>query len=170
MTLRLFRAAGYFGLGYVEAKRDVRTGKHYLIEPNIGRPTGRSAIAEAGGVELLFTMYCDQLELPLPAEREQRYGGARWIYWRNDARSAFYYWRRGELTLRQWARSWRGRKAEAVFSWSDPLPFLMDFINIAARTPRSSAGEAKARAQESSARPLLPNAAPAAQWHGGAGR
>ena len=47
-------------LGYVEAKRDVRTGRHYLIEPNIGRPTGRSAIAEAGGVELLL---CTQFVL-----------------------------------------------------------------------------------------------------------
>jgi predicted ATP-grasp superfamily ATP-dependent carboligase len=140
LTLRLFRAVSYHGLGYVEVKRDVRTGKHYIIEPNIGRPTGRSAIAEAGGVELLFTMYCDVLGLPLPDARVQRYGGARWIYWRNDARSAFYYWRRGELTLRQWAASWRGRMAEAVFSWRDPLPFITDVFSFAARTPGRRTG------------------------------
>src|SRR5688572_1429808 len=160
LTLRLFQAAGYYGLGYVEVKRDVRTGKHFIIEPNIGRPTGRSAIAEAGGVELLFTMYCDAVGLPLPAAREQRYHGARWIYWRNDARSAFYYWRRGELTLREWAASWRGRKAEAVFSWSDPLPFITDFINIAAKAPghrpTPRAADPVARPAPTAAQPASP--------------
>jgi D-aspartate ligase len=126
LTLRLFQAVGYYGLGYLEVKRDVNTGKHYVIEANIGRPTGRSAIAEAGGVELLYAMYCDTTGRPLPENLEQRYGGARWIFWRQDLRSAWYYWRRGELTLSEWRRSLRGRKANAVLSWSDPGPFMAD--------------------------------------------
>jgi D-aspartate ligase len=130
-TLRLFRSVGYRGLGYVEMKRDERTRRHYIIEPNIGRPTGRSAIAEAGGVELLYTMYCDLTHRPLPEGRQQSYGEAKWIHWRNDLLSAWYYWRRGELTLREVWRSWRGRKAYAVFSWSDPLPFLAELSRSA---------------------------------------
>ena len=126
LTLRLFRGLGYRGLAYLEVKRDARTGDHFVIEANPGRPTGRSAIAEAGGVELLYSMYCDTVGLPLPAGLEQRYRGVKWIYWRQDMRSAFYYWRAGELTLRQWASSWRGEKASAVFSWSDPGPALAD--------------------------------------------
>jgi predicted ATP-grasp superfamily ATP-dependent carboligase len=66
-TLRLFGGVRYCGLGYVEMKRDERTGKHFFIEANVGRPTGRSAIAEAGGVELLYAMYCDAVGYPLPA-------------------------------------------------------------------------------------------------------
>jgi predicted ATP-grasp superfamily ATP-dependent carboligase len=130
-TIRLFRGVSYHGLGYVEMKRDERTGKHYIIEPNIGRPTGRSAIAEAGGVELLYTMYCDVVGLPLPPNRQQTYGGVKWIYWRHDFQSALHYWRKGELSLRQWWRSWSGRKASAVFSWTDPLPFCLDWLNSA---------------------------------------
>jgi len=125
-TRQLFDAVGYRGLGYVETKRDARTGRHVVIEPNVGRPTGRSAIAEAGGVELLYTMYCDAAGLPLPEARVQRYVGARWIYFRHDLQAALHAWRGGRLTLREWARSWRGRKAEAVFAWSDPVPFAMD--------------------------------------------
>jgi D-aspartate ligase len=125
-TLRLFAEVKYRGLGYVEMKRDSRTGKHYIIEPNIGRPTGRSAISEAGGVELIYTMYCDVLGLPLPPNREQRYTGVKWIDLRRDAQSAFYYWRRGELSLGDWLRSWRGRKAHAIFDWRDPKPFIGD--------------------------------------------
>ena len=126
-TLALFDRVGYRGLGYVEIKRDENSGRHYIIEPNIGRPTGRSAIAEAGGVELLYTMYCDLTGLPLPEKREQHYGSVKWIYWRNDLRSAWHYWRKGEITLSQVLHSWRGKKACAVFSWSDPMPFIADF-------------------------------------------
>ena len=123
-TIRLFRDVSYKGLGYVEMKRDEQSGKYYIIEPNIGRPTGRSAIAEAGGVELLYTMYCDVLGLPLPPDRQQKYEGVKWIHLLRDLQSALYHWRRGQLTLGGWWRSIRGRKAYAVFSWSDPLPFV----------------------------------------------
>lgn len=125
-TLELFQKAGYRGLGYVEMKRDSRDGRFYIIEPNIGRPTGRSSIAEAGHVALLYTMYCDLLGRPLPANRQQQYQNTKWIYWRHDFQSAFYYWRRKQLTLKEWWHSWQGPKASAVFSWSDPMPFLTD--------------------------------------------
>lgn len=123
-SIRLFQGVNYHGLGYLEMKRDQRTGQHFIIEPNIGRPTGRSAIAEAGGVELLYTKYCDLANLPLPANREQKYEGVKWIYLMNDIRSSFYYWRRRELTFREWWQSVRGTKKFAVLSWNDPAPFL----------------------------------------------
>lgn len=125
-SLRLFKAVDYRGLGYVEMKQDARTGKHYIIEPNIGRPTGRSPIAEAGGVELVYTMYCDAVGLPLPANLEQRYGNVKWIYLRRDLQSALYHWRRGELSFGEWWRSLRGRKVDALFAWKDPGPFIGD--------------------------------------------
>ncbi len=128
-SLELFRKVGYHGLGYVEMKKDERSGQHYIIEPNIGRPTGRSAICEAGGVELLYTKYCDVVGLPLPENRKQKYTGVKWIYLRRDLQSAFAYWRRGELSIRDWLRSLRGRKWYAVWSTSDPVPFYADFFN-----------------------------------------
>ena len=48
-ALNLFKKEQWHGLGYLEMKRDERTGEQYIIEPNIGRPTGRSALAEASG-------------------------------------------------------------------------------------------------------------------------
>ena len=105
------------------------------------------AIAEQGGVELVYTMYCDLTGQPLPAAREQRYGGAKWVYLRRDVQSALHYWRRGELSLGQWWRTLRGRKAYAVLSWTDPVPFLGDLMQSAAKVVngRSRAGKAKSR-------------------------
>jgi len=126
--IRLFQAAGFRGLAYVEMKRHEETGKYLIIEPNIGRPTGRSTCAEALGVELLYTMYCDRVGLPLPSCRHQQFIGGKWIYWKRDLCAAWYEWRRGNLTLSGWCQSLRGQKTCAVFSWRDPLPFLADWL------------------------------------------
>jgi D-aspartate ligase len=131
ITLDLFRAVGHRGLGYLEVKRDARTGEYLVVEPNVGRPTGRSATAESAGVEMLYTMYCDALGWPLPPGRAQAFRGVKWIYLRRDVQSALYHLARGELTLGGWLRSLRGPKVEALFSWRDPVPFLMDLVQAA---------------------------------------
>jgi D-aspartate ligase len=123
-THRLVEKVGYRGLGYTEFKQDRRNDRHYILEVNVGRPTGGSAIAEAGGVELLYTMYCDLVGLPLPDQRVQTYQGARWIHLLDDAQSAWYYYRKGELSLNAWRKSWSGRKWYAILSLRDPGPFL----------------------------------------------
>ena len=125
-TVRVFRSVGHRGLAYLEMKRDLRTGGHMIIEPNVGRPTGRSAAADAAGVELLFTQYCDAVGWPRPAARRQQYTSAKWVYFRRDLQAAVTQWRRGTLTLSGWAGSLRGCHADAMFSWRDPRPFLAD--------------------------------------------
>lgn len=125
-TTHLFRMVQHRGLAYLEMKRDSRTGEYLIIEPNVGRPTGRSATAEAAGVELLYTMYCDALGLALPEQRVQTFRGTKWIHLRRDLQSALFQWRRGELRAVDWARSLKGPKVEALFSWRDPVPFWAD--------------------------------------------
>ena len=127
-ALRLFRSVDYCGLAYLEMKRDELSGEYFIIEPNIGRPTGRAALAEAAGVELLFTMYCDALGRPLPRNRQQTYRGVKWIHILRDLQASFYYWRRGDLTFGDWWRSIRGRKVYAILSWRDPMPFIAALV------------------------------------------
>jgi D-aspartate ligase len=145
-TVRLFESVAFQGLGYVEMKRDARDGRYFVIEPNVGRPTGRSPIAEAGGVELLYTAYCDALDLPLPAEREQRYTGAKWMYLRRDLQAAAHYVRTGELGPRECIRSWRGVRTDAVFAWRDPLPFFADVLQASNTGARRVIARAHAHA------------------------
>lgn len=139
ISIRLLSSVGYRGLGYVELKRDPRDGRHVIVEPNVGRPTGRSAIAEAGGVEMLLTMYCDAVGLPLPEQRTQTYGQAKWIHLRRDLLSAGQAMRAGELGFGEWVSTMRGKKAYAVLSSRDPRPFLAEV--------RMAAGEIVSRAK-----------------------
>lgn len=129
-TLKLFESVPYRGLGYLEMKRDERSGKLLIVEPNVGRPTGRAATAEASGVELIYTMYCDALGLPLPPDRHLQNEGVKWIHLLRDLQSAFFYWRKGELTLLDWWRSFRGDKVFAILSLSDPAPFLFALLRV----------------------------------------
>ena len=126
VTTELFKKVDYVGLGYVEIKKDIKTGKYYIIEPNIGRPTGRSALAEACGVDLIYTMYCDCLGLPLPDSRTQELKNVKWIHLRTDLLSAYNYWKKGKLTFRDWLKSMTGKKFYAVISLKDPVPFLVE--------------------------------------------
>jgi predicted ATP-grasp superfamily ATP-dependent carboligase len=137
IALRLLGSVPYRGLGYVEIKRDAQTGRPQIIEPNIGRPTGRSAIAERGGVELVLSAYRDALGQPLPAAITQRYVGVKWIYWRHDLQSALVHARRGDLTPVGWLRSVRGPRIEAVGSRRDPGPFVADVANTAGAVARA---------------------------------
>lgn len=125
-TIRLFGDLGYRGFGYLEMKRDARTGRMVIIEPNVGRPTGRSATAEAGGVELVYTAYCDATGRPLPTNRRQRYSGARWVDLRRDLQAATVARRQGDLRLRDWLSWMQGADAHAIWSLRDPVPFIVD--------------------------------------------
>lgn len=124
----VFSRLDFRGLCYLEMKKDARSGKYLIIEPNIGRPTGRSATAEAAGIELMYTMYCDALGWAPPKNLKQPYSGVKWIHWRRDIQAALHACRHGQLNLREVLRSWRGKKTTAIMSWRDPLPFLLELL------------------------------------------
>lgn len=130
LTLRFFKEAGLKGLGYLELKQDDRDGQYYLIEPNIGRPTGRSALAEASGVEFLQTLYNDLVGLDLPRNRVQTYGGTKWVYWRQDLRASWHLIRKGKLSVPAWWKSIRGRRTCPLLSLQDPMPFVQDLLHL----------------------------------------
>ena len=127
-TLNLFENIQYYGLAYLEMKKNDSNGHYYMIEANIGRPTGRSATAEASGIDLLYTMYCDALGRSLPQNRVQKYKGTKWVHLRRDLQSSIYHIRNKELKISDWLKSYKGPKAYALFSWRDPKPFIGDFF------------------------------------------
>lgn len=140
LTIDFFRKLNYRGLGYLEFKQDRRTGRYLIIEPNIGRPTGRSAMAEACGIPLLWTVYCDAAGLNASPEVVDRSGESvselsttdlgpadlKWIHLRRDLQAAVRLWRRRESSLREWLHSLRGRRIYAVLNRHDLRPFLTE--------------------------------------------
>ncbi|MGI9556604.1 MAG: carboxylate--amine ligase [Solirubrobacterales bacterium] len=134
MAVEVFQSAGLVGLGHLEVKRDVTTGKYVPVEPNVGRPTG-PGFAEAAGVELQRTAYAHALGAELPAARRQLYTHTKTVYFRNDLRAAATHIRSWALTPRQWLGSLRGPKAFVLLSRTDPVPALVDFAQAISSLP-----------------------------------
>jgi predicted ATP-grasp superfamily ATP-dependent carboligase len=136
-TVDLVRCAGHQGLIFVQFKRHPRTGEYFIVEPNVGRPGLGMPIGEAGGAEILLTMYCDAAGLPLPRSRRVT-RPAKWICWKRDFASAIHSVRRGDLGVREWLASLIGVKATADWRWDDPLPFLVDLLGSPTRMRRQA--------------------------------
>lgn len=143
-TVRLFEAVGFRGLGSVEFKRDPRDGVFKIMEPTVGRPNLQSEIATANGVNLAWLAYANLsgIDPGPPLARPSR--PVRWVHEVTDVRSALQLVSEGKLSLREVARTYRGPKHYALFSWRDPLPFLetgrRSGMNMARRALRRLTG------------------------------
>jgi predicted ATP-grasp superfamily ATP-dependent carboligase len=125
-TLDLFKGVQFAGVGSLEMKLNDRDGKYYIMEANVCRLPLRFKIVEAGGVELLYTMYSEALGLNNSTSTTQRFRGAKWISLHRDFLAARAYHARGELTFKDWLKSIRGVNTFAVLSVLDPLPFVFE--------------------------------------------
>ena len=126
---RLIKLSRFKGIGSVELKRDSRNGCFKIMEPTVGRPNLQSEVATANGVNIVYRAYCElsgQAPIPLRRPREK----TRWIYLDFDLTSGFNYWRKGELTLMAFIRSYRFPRYYADLSWQDPLPFIFIMLRV----------------------------------------
>ena len=119
MTGRFFQAVGVIGMASMEYKRDARSGEFRMVEPTIGRTDYQEEVAALNGVNLPFAAYCSELGVAFPAPVIAR----RPVAWRvrsEDVQSAAL---QGQRLSQGFTRG--GRVADALWRWSDPLPFLV---------------------------------------------
>ena len=112
---------GYRGYGSVEFKRDPRDGALYVTEVT-GRMWYPHALSAMCGVPLLHLAYCHQLGLPLPPVATSWPAGVKWVDEIGDLHSASTYWREGELSIVEWAKSYRGVRRGGLYMKGDALP------------------------------------------------
>ncbi|MBW4052283.1 MAG: carboxylate--amine ligase [Proteobacteria bacterium] len=128
-TRHLIERVGYRGLGSLEFKRDIRSGRLLIIEPTVGRTDWQEEIATLCGVNLPLLAYHAALGAPPPAgdvtcsapcawRSERQFevprslvaSGTRVIdgYFRwSDPLPAAYYYGYERLVLRAWHRAMR---------------------------------------------------------------
>jgi D-aspartate ligase len=129
-SIELLRSLGLRGVAEVEFKCDERDGKWRLIELN-PRFSLQHALVSAAGVNLASLEYFDLIGSRSTPSSEYR-RGVRWTIAGLDLRASVGQWRRGELSIRQWARSFQGLRAEALIARDDPGPALA----YVSRSPR----------------------------------
>lgn len=129
-TIDVFKGVQFAGVGSLEMKLNDRDGKYYIMEANVCRLPLRFNIFEAGGVELVYTMYSEALGLNNNTNTKQRFRGVKMISLHRDFLAARAYHAKGELTFKDWLNSIRGVNTFAVLSIRDPLPFIFDIYPI----------------------------------------
>jgi D-aspartate ligase len=120
---RLLSAIGYRGLVEVEFKQDPRDGRPKLLDVN-ARTWGYHTLGTAAGVDFPWLLFQDQLGAEIEPVRARP--GVRWVRLETDLPNACRdIWRR-QLRVRDYLRSLRGVDTEAVFTWRDPMPGLLE--------------------------------------------
>ena len=129
-TKNLLNGIQFSGVGSLEMKINDRDGKYFMMEVNVCRLPMRFKIVEAGGVELVYTMYCEASGINSKTNTIQRYKGVKWISLHRDLQASWLYYKRGELSFKEWINSVRGVNTFAVLSIRDPLPFVHDMYPL----------------------------------------
>jgi predicted ATP-grasp superfamily ATP-dependent carboligase len=121
-TVRFMREIGYRGILDIGYRFDARDGQYKLLDanPRIGA-TFRLFVGD-NGMDVLRSLYLDLTGQEVPVTSSPN--GRRWIVEPLDVTSSIIYRRRGDMTLRGWARSLRGVREAAWFARDDLRPFL----------------------------------------------
>jgi predicted ATP-grasp superfamily ATP-dependent carboligase len=126
-TLGTLRSLGHAGYGVVEFKRDARDGVLRITEVTGGRTWFPHGLVTRSGINLPYIWYCDVLGLPSPTAGRARgfEEGIRWIHEERDLKTVvLYFLGRDGFGVRDWLRSYRGRRTYAYAAWDDPGPSL----------------------------------------------
>jgi D-aspartate ligase len=133
--LNALRKIRFQGLTSMNLKKDDRTGEVKILEIN-PRSSLWCYLDAFSGNNLAVMAYRLASGEEVPG-RTTYHTGVRWLYFKNDCLAFLQYRRVRELTLRGWLRSFKGRTAFHVFSFHDPLPFLVGILQFSVRRAKS---------------------------------
>jgi len=125
LSERFLKAINFHGLVEIEFKRDARDGKFKLLDVN-ARTWGFHWLGSACGIDFPYLAFADQLGLT--TERTRALAGIGWLRLLTDVPTAVSDIAHGSLSVGAYLRSLAATRVDAVFSWSDPLPFLAEVL------------------------------------------
>lgn len=124
---RFLRAIHYYGLVEMEYKLDPRDGQYKLLDVN-ARTWGYHTIGWRAGLDFPYLLYADQLEIAVDSFEAER--DVAWIRLPTDLPTGALMMLRGDLSLGEYIRSVRKANIEAVYSWEDLLPGVVELALI----------------------------------------
>ncbi|MBZ4646264.1 MAG: hypothetical protein JG777_1753 [Clostridia bacterium] len=120
------KAIGYYGISEVEIKKDPRDGKFKFIEMN-PRTWLWHSLAIRTGVNFPYILYSDIIGEKTP-ELTSFEEHVKFIHLYTDLYIAMKCIFKGDLSLREYIKSIKGKKEFAVLSLKDPMPFIAETI------------------------------------------
>ncbi|MCD6117674.1 ATP-grasp domain-containing protein [bacterium] len=124
-AVRFLKAIDYSGLAEVEFIYDIRDNAYKFLEVN-PRIWGWHSIASGAGVNLPYLAYKQALGRYVRAHQFKT--GIKWFRVITDVPVGAVEIIKGNMTVKDFINSYRGRKEFAVFSWNDPIPFFGELL------------------------------------------
>lgn len=129
LSRQIWREVEFRGLGSIEYKMTLDGSKPIITEPTVGRTNYQSEIAVLNGVNIPLICYLDLMGQNVEPHVGAHSGpSTKLIDGVRELRSAAYYYRRGELSLRQWLEDRGGRRRYMLFRLTDPMPFIIHSV------------------------------------------
>jgi predicted ATP-grasp superfamily ATP-dependent carboligase len=126
LATRFLRALKYKGVAEVEFMLDEKSGKYKFIEMN-GRFWGWHVLTQVAGLNFPADLYRLMLGLPVKWEKPT-VQDARWMRMITDVPTVLREVVRGRMSVREYWPTLTARKGFAVWSWSDPLPSIVEVL------------------------------------------
>jgi len=123
LSERFLQAINYYGLVEIEYKLDPRDGEFRLLDVN-ARTWGYHTLGLQAGVDFPYLLYADQIGHAVEPGHAQP--GISWVRLLTDLPAGFVDVWHGRLGCRDFLKSLREARTEAVFSFRDPLPGLIE--------------------------------------------
>ena len=123
LSQQLLEEMRFSGLIEVEFKRDPRDDELKLLDIN-PRVWGWHSLCQRAGVDFPYLAWRLAQGLSVPASEAEL--GVRWLRFSTDFPTAVREIVRGRLPARDYVRSLRGPRAQAIFARDDPWPGLVE--------------------------------------------
>lgn len=126
--LRYLNSINYHGIFSAEFKKRERDKVFKLLEINSRTSGWFSTLSAKCGCSIMLTAYLDAIGKDT-AYKEDYEAGIKLIFLNDDVRSSIKMFRNGDLSIREWISSLRGKKDYTPYASDDPMPFIMDLPN-----------------------------------------
>lgn len=121
LTKDFLKRVGYRGVVDIGWRYDERDGRYKLLDVNPRLGNTFRLFVGTNGIDVLRAHYLEQTGQPVPPTEWRE--GRKWLVENFDLQSSATYLRDGGLTVRDWARSFRGVEEAAWWARDDPRPF-----------------------------------------------
>lgn len=122
---KFLKAVNYHGIAELEYMQDPRDGQYKLLEVN-PRIWGWHTISRKAGVNLTYHLFQDLLGREFQGNGYAE--GVKWVRMITDIPTVAKEIYKRNMTFKDYVRSLAGEKEYAVWSLSDPLPMIMEWI------------------------------------------
>lgn len=122
-SITFLKKLGYRGIVDIDYRYDPADGLYKILDVNPRVGSTFRLFVGCNGLDVIRTMYLDVTGQKITHDRQVE--GRKWIVEDRDLRSAYLYYRNGDITLRDFLKSLKGIREGAWFALDDPRPFFM---------------------------------------------